>query len=274
MKKIKQLTSIVALAIGTFLSALPARAQNVGTTPQHYLQIDYIKPVPGKRADYIRMERELWKSIHQARVAAGNIVSWKLYSVSFPNGDSLEYEYVTVTELPSWAALEEPYKGIDAEKILGADKAKDSRTGYATRKMVRRDTVRLDLATDNFSKSANTLLSVHFIKPLPGKANDFMKIQREYFLPMNNAAAEANGGATSWAAALVRYTDHSDQSYSHVSFNGSASFTQMDSAMPADLQSTWNIKFQTYGPLLETSRTKVRNELWRLVDQTVGSVKR
>ena len=38
--------------------------------------------------------------------------------------------------------------------------------------------------------------------------------------------------------------------------------------MPTELQSEWDIKFKTYRPLLENSRTKVRNELWRLVDQT------
>jgi hypothetical protein len=261
---------VVAALFAAISLALPAPAQAASTPPQHYLTLDYMKPTPGKSGDYVRMERESWKAIHQARVAAGNIVSWKLYSVSFPNGDSLEYQYVVVTEFPSWAALENPYQGINFDKVLGEGKAAAARTtAGATRTIVRQDTLGVTGATDNFSTSANTLLSVHFIKTLPGKTADFQKVQEEFYLPVNNAVAKANGGATSWAGAFVRYPTSADRPYSHVSFNGSASFTQMDADWPADIRKVWNPKYsETYQPMLQNSRIRVRNELWRLVDQT------
>lgn len=163
-----------------------------------------------------------------------------------------------------------PYQGINFDTILGEGKAREVRSAAAaTRTIVRQDTLGVAAATDNFSSSANTLLSVHFIKALPGKANDFMKVQREYYLPFNNAVAKVNGGASSWAGAVVRYPTSADRAYSHVSFNGSASFTQMDAGWPADIRKIWDPKYrETYGPLLQDSRTRVRNELWRLVDQT------
>lgn len=265
-----RLPIIVAALIAALGFAPATLAQPASTPPQHYLTMNYIKPMPGKGSEYVRMERESSKAINQARVAAGNILSWKLYEVNFPNGDSLEYQYVTVIEFPSWAALEKPNQGINANLILGEAKAKDRPSVMAAlRTMVRQDTLVVIAATDNFSMSANRLLSVHFIKTLPGKANDFMKVQREYFLPSNNAAAKANGGATSWAGAFVRYPTSADRPYSHISFNGSASFTQMDAGQPADVRKVWDAKFtETYQSMLQDSRTRVRNELWDLVDQT------
>jgi hypothetical protein len=261
---------VLAAVITAIFLALSALAQGADTPTQHYLTLDYMKPLPGKSSEYVQMEIGSWKAVHQARVAAGNIVSWKLYSAHFPNGDSLEYQYITVTEYPSWAALENSYQGINLNTILGEGKGRELRTASAAiRTIVRQDTLSVYGATDNFSSSANTLLSVHFMKALPGKSNDLMQVQLEYFLPANNAVAKANGGASSWAGAVVRYPSNADRPYGHVSFNGSASYTQMDAKWPADIMKIWNPKYvETYGPLLQGSRTKVRNELWRLVDQT------
>ncbi len=77
--------------------------------------------------------------MHQARVNAGSIVSWKLYLVSFPNREGQKYEYVTVTEFLSWAALEAPERGVNYAAILGETKANEMRTATGgTRKLVRR----------------------------------------------------------------------------------------------------------------------------------------
>jgi hypothetical protein len=66
-------------------------------------------------------------------------------------------------------------------------------------------------------------MSVHSLKALPGKAADFMKVHREYYLPRNSATAKANGGASSRAATTVRYPDNQDYASTHISFNGHAS---------------------------------------------------
>jgi hypothetical protein len=112
------------------------------------------------------------------------------------------------------------------------------------------------------------VLSVHFLKAKPGRANDFLKVQRDYYLPMNAEVAKAAGGASGWASTVVRYPDHADAPYSHVSINAHASLTEMDSNRQDDIRRKWNAKFRELAPLQEESRTRVRNELWRLVDQT------
>ncbi|MEY4939253.1 MAG: hypothetical protein RIQ93_988 [Verrucomicrobiota bacterium] len=259
--------SVALFAIASFVAS--AVAQAAGSPPVHYITLEYQKPTPGKNAAYVKMERELWKPIHQARVKAGNIVSWKLYVVSYPNGQNQEYEYITVTEYPSWAALEQPYAGIEFSAVLGEEKAKGMRgkTG-AARKLVRRDTLRMAYATSNFSQSENKVLSVHYLKTLPGRAEDFMNGQRDYYLPMNSDVAKASGGASAWAATVVRYPDHADALYSHVSFNAHSSLSGMESNRFPEIQKKWESKFKEVSSQQPATRTRIRNELWRLVDQT------
>src|SRR5262245_35901123 len=89
--------------LGT-LFALAGYAQS-SAEPSKYriLTLDYQKPEPGKTSDYVRLERELWKPVHQDRVNKGKITSWKLYQVSWPNGEDQEYDYVTMTEFANFS---------------------------------------------------------------------------------------------------------------------------------------------------------------------------
>jgi hypothetical protein len=248
--------------------AAVATAQSADPAPSRYLYIGYHKPLPGKADAYVRMERESWKRIHQARVDAGIIRSWKMYVVSFPNGDAQEYDYVTITEFPSWAAMEEPYRRINFDAILGEAKVKELGTINALRKLVRKDTVEVVHATDNFLDARNNVVSVHFLKALPGGAARFMRVQREYFHPLNAEISKASQGASGWAATVVRYPDNADFAYSHVSFNTFVSLAQMESDAYAEIQRKWSAKLQELSPLLPESRKRIRNELWRLIDQT------
>lgn len=62
---------------------------------------------------------------------------------------------------------------------------------------------------------------------LPGKAADFIKVHREYYLPRNSTTAKPNGGTSSRVATTVRYPDNQGYAYTLVSFNGHTSLTQM-----------------------------------------------
>jgi hypothetical protein len=53
--------------------------------------------------------------------------SWKLYSVSFPNREKQEYDFVTMTELANFADLEAPNAGIGYAAIFGESKFKEMR---------------------------------------------------------------------------------------------------------------------------------------------------
>ncbi len=59
--------------------------------------VNYFKQPEGKtRADHTKMEQDIWKPIHDARVKDGSMKGWLLMGLEFPFGDSQPYDMVTV----------------------------------------------------------------------------------------------------------------------------------------------------------------------------------
>ena len=250
--------------------AAPTVAQP-STQPTNYrvLTLDYQKPAPGKTADYVKVERELWKPVHQDRVNKGKILSWKLYSVSWPNGEDQEYDYVTVTEFAHFADLESPFAGTDFATVLGAAKYADLQTMTPIVRTLRRsDALYLLLTTEGWPQASNQILSVHYLRTLPGKSADLMKSQQEYYLPSNEELVKS-GNAASWATGTVRFPQQFDHPYNYVSFNGYESLSQMEKDEPQAWRDKWSGARSTENSaLLAASRKRVKGQLWRLVDQT------
>src|SRR5438309_8489477 len=115
-----KLCAAAALLVVTTIFAPEAKPQD--QPKRRILSLDYQKPERGKTGEYIRLEREYWKPVHQDRVSKGKISSWKLYEVSFPNGEGQEYDFVTMTEFANFSDLEAPYEGTDFKKVLGNSK--------------------------------------------------------------------------------------------------------------------------------------------------------
>ncbi|MBC7773910.1 MAG: hypothetical protein H7246_00620 [Phycisphaerae bacterium] len=58
---------------------------------------NYFKQPAGKtREDHTKMEQEIWKPIHDARVKDGNLEQWLLLGLEFPFGASLPYDMITI----------------------------------------------------------------------------------------------------------------------------------------------------------------------------------
>ena len=101
-----------ALLLGAYLLGTLTPMASTQTTPRppaevkRYMQVQYMKVNPGQTRTYRSLERDLWKPIHQARVDRGLIRSWALYGVHLPGGE-VDYEYVILTEFPSFSALED-----------------------------------------------------------------------------------------------------------------------------------------------------------------------
>ena len=76
--KIWQLATLIGLA------CITAFAQP--STPPKYILIDYMKVEPGKGQQYIKMEQDLWKTVHKTQIENKNIESWAVYSVRYPSG--------------------------------------------------------------------------------------------------------------------------------------------------------------------------------------------
>ncbi|MDO8539980.1 MAG: hypothetical protein Q7S40_06015 [Opitutaceae bacterium] len=258
------------LALWGVSFAVSLHAQSAATPPKNrMLTLAYMKTEPGKASDYVKLEREVWKQVHQDMVNQGRLTSWKLYVVSWPNGEEQEYDYVTMMEYPSFAHLESPYAGTDFSKVLGQAKYAELQSMTpAVRKLRRTDTLSVLLATVGWSTASNPILNVHYLRSLPGKSDDLLKSQREYFLPSSGELVKS-GNAASWATTSLRYPVQLDFPYNYVSFNGYESLAQMEKDPPQAWRDKWQgARATENSALLAASRKRVKGQLWRLIDQT------
>ena len=79
---------LFALVAGLCLILPPAVHAQDGEAPTLYFAVDYMKVPPGGGGEYVAMEREVWKQIHEERHRRGLIVGWTLYDVSLSGMDT------------------------------------------------------------------------------------------------------------------------------------------------------------------------------------------
>lgn len=100
---------------------------------QGYALVEYMKVKPGMGQQYLECEA-VWKKIHQNRLEMGLISGWDLQEVLYPRGTHTEYDYITITKVENWDALnfrqgwteetwERATKGLSEEEIEMADQA-------------------------------------------------------------------------------------------------------------------------------------------------------
>jgi hypothetical protein len=80
---------------------------NASAPPAKYLNVAFMQSKPN--ADYVAVERDLWKPIHQDLVRSGAMNRWGLYGLVMPGGTSYPYDYATVNGVSSLSALENMY---------------------------------------------------------------------------------------------------------------------------------------------------------------------
>ncbi len=99
------LLALVSFCAGTMVSAVaspPAQTQ----TASPVTLVSFMRVPPGGAAEYQRLEREVWRPIHEERIRSGEMVGWDLYSVRFPGGVEQPYTHVTVDTYGSLADLD------------------------------------------------------------------------------------------------------------------------------------------------------------------------
>ena len=73
--------------------------------PSPYVQVNYMRVPQGRSDDYERIEREVWQPIHEELVRREKISGWGLWSLVYPRGDELAYQYLTLDGVPKFSDL-------------------------------------------------------------------------------------------------------------------------------------------------------------------------
>lgn len=94
MKLIQTLTALVALigGVATLVAQQPQQP-NQPTAPQYHQTISSVKVPAAKRAEYMKL-METNRKVAEARIAAGEIISWTLLRAVMPAGEEARSDFM------------------------------------------------------------------------------------------------------------------------------------------------------------------------------------
>ena len=101
-----------AFLLGTFVNT--AFTQQAAANPT-VVEVGCMKVDPLKNDDYLKLEHDIWKPMHQERIRQGRMRSWTLYEVRYPAGSQRECDYRTLNTYNSLADTDRPIADIVAK---------------------------------------------------------------------------------------------------------------------------------------------------------------
>jgi hypothetical protein len=69
---------------------------------QNFVEINFMKTLPGKEDEYVRQEKEIYKPIHQEFIKNGNRTAWYLSQLVVPLSENSKYNYITSNYFNDW----------------------------------------------------------------------------------------------------------------------------------------------------------------------------
>lgn len=259
-------TNAIAWAMVFVLAAVPFLV--FAQEPTVFAVVEYMKVKQGDEQKYVDLERNYWKKIHQERVKNGEILSWVLYEIRYA-GSNDEYNFVTGTIVTDPAKLENPFAGIDPEKVLAGENVdKIMQETSNSRQLVKRNLIRRVSTVNPESGPASfNYIQVDFMKVKPGNDNMYMDVETNVWGPVHQQFVK-DGSRVGWSLWQTVFPAGSGLEFQYVTTNFLSDFSQVGAAdyngAFAKVHSGKNID-----QLMEktnNSRELVRSELWRVVD--------
>jgi hypothetical protein len=256
MKRNLRLSRLVWLAMPILIAASPAPAQVDSTL---YLVVDCMKSTS---PDYVNVEQEIWKPIHQELVRQGRKGFWALYGVRFGSRD--ECDYYTVNTYFGTEALQRgmpDLADIFAEVHPDMDFDEAMQRTWASRKMVR---TQLWLGVGGIQAESFRYVYVNLMSA--PDANAYVELERTVFMPVHKALV-ADGLMKGWALYQLASPYGTDIEYSHatVDFMDDIGYLPFGDYLSnvhpdRDVDEIWSATNE--------ARSIVLSELWYVIDRT------
>ncbi len=193
------------------LATSDARAQDQAAP---FLVVDFMKSTS---PDYTDIEADIWKPLHQERVASGDLVDWVLWGVRY--GDRTTYDYTTVNVYPNVASTQGSYDDLAelfARVHPGVDMDKAMAKTSASRKSVRSELWRGVLFEGE--QKPYRYASIAYMKVPPGGGSDYIEMERKWHAPLRRAAIE-KGCQGAWGIYSLWSPSGTHQLYNYAAVN-------------------------------------------------------
>lgn len=103
MKRFSETRTLVKKEI--YMAMSNTMQSNPMAKPSKYVEVDYMTPVPGKEAQYAKMETDKFLKVHQQRIAMNVIKGWVMLGKMFPSDSNDPTPYVTVNFVDDISAV-------------------------------------------------------------------------------------------------------------------------------------------------------------------------
>lgn len=261
------LFAALALLVG------PALAQDAAPV---YFQVDYMRVAEEREAEYLAVERDLFRPIHEERRRRGGLVNWTVYDVVLAAPDA-PYDYVTVNvysdpaqiDGTSWAdVLEAAHPGMSFDDLM-------ART-TAAREIVHTEIWAFieSVQPEGAPGPTGRYLALNYMAVPPGGGAEYVAAEREVWAPVHQARTDDGlmGGWSLYTLVLPR-GDAVDYNYGTVDF-----FDDMGDVLG---QITWDMMSEAHGGAsraeleamadrTEAARSVHKTELWSVVESLDG----
>jgi len=254
---------ITAMLVG-FVSQKVMAQENTNL----FAVVELMKVEPGQENNYVNLEQQIWKPIHQERIKQGKLVGWILYQVMYTGTDDA-YNYATVNVYADLKSMENPYGDIDFAKVHPGKNMDEVFTKTVnTRKLVKSQLIsRVNYANPEGSggPAPHKYIVVNYMKSKPG--GNFIQVENELAKPTSQELVKSGNwaGWSLWSNVFPRGAGmESDfvtvDNYPDFSKLGSVNYTQVfEKANPGK-------KWADYADKFANSKDMVRSELWKVVD--------
>ncbi len=204
-----------------------ACAQDVSTM---YYTVQYMKVPLANDNDYIRLETEVWKILHQARKDAGILDGWYLFRVLSPSGTNTEYNYVTVNAYSSLEKLAGHFEsfGVDYTTLLSSDQISMALETDKIRDLVKEEVWQLE--DREFAENMESMYRYQVVNSMrlkPGvTGNEYTEVEKTYWKPIHKARIEG-GKMYGWGMYSLIMPGGTSASYTYGTADFYSNFTDM-----------------------------------------------
>ena len=267
MKRI--FTSVFLIVIFCSFGFSAISAQN--SSKSLYLKVDYFKAPSDQIGNYLHVEQELWKPVHQARLDLGIILGWSFYSVFVAEPDA-PYNYIAVNVFDDFEKID--YFGLNeivAEIYPEKDLSEFYEQTRATREVVRTEIWQVnDIVIDdeNHLPIGNYITKNFFDSR--GGSGEYEEMETGFWGGIHHVRVQQNI-LNSWAMYTLYYPagDARHYTYSTVDYYQNLSDMTIGAGMdlariayPDTSDEVLNENFNR----TSQSRSLYKTEIWKLLD--------
>lgn len=188
---------------------------NAQADKRQYVVIEYIKVKPAMRANFVKLQKEVWKKVEQEKVKLGKISSWELYEVLYPAGSTAEYNYVMYHKVTGWNAIEGISESNDEifRKLLSKEQLAMMESSYEIEELAKKEVWQVEdkITRADYVPPSKYHLA-NFMSIADGKWDDYMEMEKTLVKPIHEEQARI-GGRAGWALLALREPDGSARAY-------------------------------------------------------------